>query len=103
MLEEQKEALEVINKLNEQLYEDYYDINRNDYDDMPVFSVTMSNYITCITVNIQYEFTSVEIQLYNSEDSNRMYIKEIDDYEPLETYIKREFEMIQKNLKKFKL
>jgi hypothetical protein len=41
--------------------------------------------------------------LWNSEDDERLYLDESDSYEPLEPFVRREFNRLMESIKKLKL
>ncbi len=96
MTEEQKEAFEAIEKINEELFE-YFD-NKMMLNNQPILSITFANYITLIGLSIPLESTSLEIDIYNSEDDDRIYYDETDEYEKFYPYIKRKFNEIKEEI-----
>lgn len=96
MTEEQKEAFEAVEKINEELFE-YFD-NKLMSNNQPILSITFANYITFIGLSIPLTSTSLEINIYNSEDDDRIYYDETDEYEKFYPYIKRKFNEIKEEI-----
>lgn len=94
-----KNPLEVVELLNEKLYGEKGEFEQN----FPhYFSYTKSNYIESISLDINLEDSHIKIHLWNSENSQQIYIEKINDYEPLENTIIREYKKVIKKLIKLK-
>lgn len=96
MTEEQKEAFEAVEKINEELFE-YFD-NKLMLNNQPILSITFADYITLIGLSIPLTSTSLEINIYNSEDDDRIYDEENDEYEKFYPFIKRKFNEIKEEI-----
>lgn len=94
--EEQKEAFEAVEKINEELFE-YFD-NKLMLNNQPILSIIFADYITLIGLSIPLTSTSLEINIYNSEDDNRNYDEENDEYEKFYPFIKRKFNEIKEEI-----
>lgn len=86
-MNKEKTVLQVVQNLNEELYE------KTKSDDV-WYSYTMDNYIDSVTFNLFSDNSVLKIDLWNSENSQRAYNEETDDYEPLEETIKRELKEV---------
>ena len=94
--EEQKEVFEAVEKINEELFE-YFD-NKLILNNQPILSITFADYITLIGLSIPLTSTSLEINIYNSEDDDRIYDEENDEYEKFYPFIKRKFNEIKEEI-----
>lgn len=99
--EEQKEAFEAVEKINEELFE-YFD-NKLMLNNQPILSITFADYITLIGLSIPLTSTSLEINIYKSEDDDRIYDEENDEYEKFYPFIKRKFNEIKEEISLIKL
>lgn len=86
-MNKEKTVLQVVQDLNEELYE------KTKSDDV-WYSYTMDNYIDSVTFNLFSDNSVLKIDLWNSENSQRVYNEETYDYEPLEETIKRELKEV---------
>ena len=96
MTEEQKEAFEAVEKINEELFE--YFANKLMLNNQPILTITFAEYMTLIGLSIPLTSTSLEIDIYNSEDDDRIYDEENDEYEKFYPFIKRKFNEIKEEL-----
>lgn len=96
MTEEQKEAFEAVEKINEELFE-YFD-NKLMLNNQPILSITFAEYMTLIGLSIPLTSISLEIDIYNSEDDDRIYDEENDEYEKFYPFIKRKFNEFKEEL-----
>lgn len=94
--EKQKEVFEAVEKINEELFE-YFD-NKLILNNQPILSITFADYITLIGLSIPLTSTSLEINIYNSEDDDRIYDEENDEYEKFYPFIKRKFNEIKEEI-----
>ena len=67
-------------------------------NNQPILSITFADYITLIGLSIPLTSTSLEIDIYNSEDDDRIYDEENDEYEKFYPFIKRKFNKIKEEL-----
>lgn len=79
--------IEIVIELNAELYERYGETER-------IFSYTTNGFYDIISFD--------EIMLWNSEDDDRHFIEEIDDYEPFIPFIMRKFNNYIDDLNKLK-
>lgn len=110
MTEEQKEALEAVEKINEELYKKYSkkdpkNYNYDSLDKMPVLTITFGGNYMFIDLSIpSYENVSLpEIHIYNSENNDRIYYEKSKKYETYYKFIKRKFIEIKNELNAIKL
>lgn len=110
MTEEQKEALEAVEKINEELYFKYSKRNEKDiYKDwiaeLPILSIVFaSNYLFIgLTIPHTDACELPEMKIYNSECNDRLYYEKSDKYETFYKYIKRKFREIKEEINKVKL
>jgi hypothetical protein len=96
MTEKQKEVFEAVEKINEELFE-YFD-NKLILNNQPILSITFADYITLIGLSIPLTSSSLEINIYNSEDDDRNYDEENDEYEKFYPFIKRKFNEIKEEI-----
>ena len=79
--------LEIINELNQELYEKVGEIGRD-------FSYSTNGYVDFVNFG--------EIMIWNSEMDEREWIEENNDYEPLKPFIKRMYNQEIEKLQLFK-
>lgn len=79
--------LEIINELNQELYEKVSEIGRD-------FSYSTNGYVDFVNFG--------EIMIWNSEMDEREWIEENNDYEPLKPFIKRMYNQEIEKLQLFK-
>ncbi len=100
MTDEQKNALDVVDKLNADLYDLYGEDN---FDDIPIVSIVIADYMFAISLNVSDDYEGQEIKLYNSENNDMIYNENTDTYEDLYVLLKRRFKEIKKMLNKIQL
>jgi hypothetical protein len=88
---ELERILEATTKLNEYLYDELKLENS-------LFSVTIYGYITSISFNIE----DIEIPIWNSENDDRLFFENSNEYEPFERFIKRVWKEKLKIINKIK-
>lgn len=109
MTEDQKEAFEAVEKINEELYKKYSVKNPSHFgydslDIMPIVSICFADVYMFISVSIPSKNNQLpEIQLYHSENNDRIYYKKSNRYETYYKYIKRKFIEIKKEIYFIKL
>lgn len=93
--EKQKEALEAVQKLNNEMHDKF------GWDNplLPIFSISIAGFYTFISLWIGEH----EIKLYNSEEDDRIYYEKSDKYESFYTYLKRKFRVYKSNLEDIKI
>lgn len=96
MTEEQKEAFEAVEKINEELFE-YFD-NKLMLNNQPILTITFAEYMTLIGLSVPLTSTSLDINIYNSVDDDRIYDEENDEYEKFYPFIKRKFNEIKEEI-----
>lgn len=95
-MNKEKTPLETVEDLNEKLYKKYE-------TDSIWFSYTLDNMVDSVAFNSFGVHHNIKIDLWNSEDSQRKYREETDDYEPLEDTVLREFKTAVKDLAGIKI
>lgn len=85
-----KTPYEVVQELNEELYE-------KTKSDSMWFTYTLSNYVDAVSFTFFGGNFNLNIDLWNSENSQQIWREETNDYEPLEDTIKRELKTALKN------
>lgn len=109
MNSEQKEAFEAVEKINEELYKKYSkkdpkNFNYDSLDLMPILSITFAGVYMFISLSIPSKNQILpEIQLYHSENNDRIYYDKSDKYETFYKFIKRKFIEIKEELYSVKL
>jgi len=96
MSEEQKEALDVVENINEKLFIKYDKDNNLDY--LPVFSIIISDYCFSVSLSIPDDYESQEIKIFNSENNDRIYYEKTDTNETFENLFQRKFSEIKKEI-----
>jgi len=98
MNEEQKEAFEAVCKINEELYKKYSrkdpkNFNYDSLDKMPIVSITFASNYMFINLTIPSSEICVlpEIEIYSSENNDRIYYEKSNKYETFYKFIKRKF------------
>ena len=95
-----KELYEVVEKINDELYEKY----SNNLENMPVVSITFLGYCTYINLIIpSVNWVMPEFLLYDSENEDRIFYEKSGKYETYYKYIKRKFLKIKKEINNIKL
>lgn len=102
MTQEQKDALETVEKINDELYEKYC-VNGGDCESSPILTITIADFMFFINLSIPSEMDIPEFHIYNSEDDDRIYYEEDDEYESFYHFIKRKFETIKCEINKIEL
>lgn len=110
MTDLQKEALDAVEKINEELYKKYSkkdskNFNYDSLDRMPILGVTFAGVYMFITINIPATDSCVmpEITIYNSENNDRIYYEKGNKYETFYKFIKRKFREIKEEFNSVKL
>ena len=110
MTKEQKDAFKAVEKINEELFAKYDELNTSDnYKDwlaiMPILSVTFAGGYLFINLTIPSNDVCKlhEFSIYNSENNDRIYIEEKDTYETFYIFIKRKFDEIKEVINEVKL
>lgn len=103
MNEDQLQAFEAVDRINDQLYKKYN--KKNNLDKLPVVSITFAGVYMFINLSIPH--TDVceipEINIYNSENNDRIYYEDSNKYESYYKFIKRKFIEIKEEINKIKL
>ena len=86
---------EVVDNLNTRLWGMNGDKNLNH-----CFSYTKSGYIEAISLDLNFDYSHIEIQLWNNESDDRKFNEKTNKYEDLEEFIIKKFKNIIKDLKK---
>jgi len=97
----EKTTQEVVEFLNEKLHG--VDAEHED-NFMNFFTYETNGMYEAITLRVYDEDVEIKISIWNSESDDREFIEEINDYEPLEDYIVKQYdECIEKlqDLRKF--
>lgn len=106
----QKEAFEAVDKINQELYNKYKKLDDDDlYKDwlclQPLLSITFADDMVLINLSIPsfIELSLPEINIYCSEQDDRIYYEKSDKYENFYPYIKRKFREIKEEIYSIKL
>ena len=99
LTEEQKEAITACEKLNDKLSVKY----EHEPENQPILSTNIYYYACSVDINIPHEFGFINIQLYNSENNDREFIENKNDYEPLYTYLTRTYNDLKNLINNIKL
>jgi len=89
MTEDQKDAINAIEKINEKLYAKY-DKN-DDLDNLPIVNITIADMYFFIAISIPDEFHGQEVKIFNSENNDRIFYEKSNTYETFYKLIKRKF------------
>ena len=89
MLKEQEEVFEILSDLQDSLSE------KNSKISTIYLDYSGTHFYYSINLRIYTDKFSVKVTLYDSENNNRKFIEEINEYEPLKPYL-------LKQIKKFK-
>ena len=89
MNKEQKEAFKAVEKANDKLFKKYDKNNELDY--LPIFTIVIAGNMFFITLSIPDNYNSQEINIFNSENNDRIYYEKSDKYETFNRLIKRKF------------
>lgn len=92
-------TIEVVEKLNEQLYGEDGNNNENFYAE---FSCVIGSYSESISFLLHVDDTDIGVSLWSSENDSRKYIEEKDEYEPLYEYVVNKFDSIINELIRIK-
>lgn len=92
-------TIEVVEKLNEQLYGE--DGNNNENFNAE-FTYAIGSYAESISFSFNVDDTDIGVSLWSSENDGRRYIEEQDEYEPLYEYVVNKFESIINELIRIK-
>ena len=109
LTDEKQEAFNAVSKLNNELYEKYSKPDKknqfgyNRLDELPIVSITFAAQYMLINLSIPSEIDLPEINLYNSENNNRIYYEKSDKYETFYKYLKRRFLEVKKEINSVKL
>ena len=110
MTQDQKDAMEAVERINGELFKKYNRLDENDvYTDwiakMPILSVTIADNYLFIAMSIPSSDTCdlPEINLYNSENNDRIFYEKSNRYETFYKYIKRKFIEIKEEIYSVKL
>jgi hypothetical protein len=101
MNNEQKEIFDAVEKINEELYTKYAKINKVDY--LPTVTCSFGGNYSFISISIASEFNIPEINIYFSENDDRIYYEKSDKYETFYKYIKRKFKLLKEEIYSVKL
>lgn len=101
MNSEQKEIFDAVEKINEELYAKYAKMNKVDY--LPIISCQFGGNYSSIAISIASEFNIPEINIFFSENNDRIYYEKSDKYETFYKYIKRKFKLIREEIYSVKL
>jgi hypothetical protein len=99
MVLKQQEIFDVIASMNESLYAKYGDEMNNDY---PILSVTFADTYIFVSISIPSD-VPIDLQLYNSENNDRLFDVKLNEYESFESYIKRKYNDIVQAINNIKL
>lgn len=86
---------EVVDNLNTRLW----GMNGNENTDH-VFVYTKAGYIESISLNLNFDNHSIEINLWNDDNDDRLFSEETQQYEDLEEFIVKKYKNIVKEMKK---
>lgn len=110
MTQDQKDAMEAVERINGELFKKYNRLDENDVHTdwiakMPVLSMTIAGNYFFIGISIPSSDVCElpEITLYNSENNDRIYYEKSDKYETFYKYIKRKFIEIKEEIYSVKL
>ena len=88
-MKETRQYIDLVYELNEELFEKYAD--------------QVSGFFEYNTDGYSHLIKFGGFVLWNSEDDDRSYVEKTDEYEPLEPFIRKEFNRMIDQLKKLKL
>lgn len=100
MTEEQKEALDAVNKINDKLVGEYSECDNLEM--VPMLSITFVDVYFFISISIPDEFNGQEIKLFNSENNDRVFYEKTNEYETIYDTITRRFLQIKKQIRNIK-
>jgi hypothetical protein len=104
MTQDQKDALEAVERLNDEMEEKFIDkLSAN----APIFSIEFACDLTAISITL-LDYTNrclnmPDMMLYNSVNNDRIYYESTDSYETYYDLLKRKFKEIQEEFQKYKL
>lgn len=90
---------EVVDLLNEKLHGENAEFEQNFNH---CFVYKKYNYVEVISLCISLKNSEISIELWNSENSQQIFIEKIKEYEPLEKTIIREYKIVVNELNKLK-
>jgi len=99
MNREQQDAFDAVEQINDEIYVNW----ETDYIYMPQLLVTFSTGMTLIGLSVPSENNLPEFHLYDSENDDRIFYEETNEYETFYKYIKRKFKLIKKEINKVNL
>jgi hypothetical protein len=104
----EKEIIEAVDKVNDDFYKRYKKLDHNDrfkdwFSVMPVVSITFAGYYTLINIHTSSERFPLEIPIWCSEDDDRNFDEDKNEYEDWYKFIKRKFSDFKKEIKTIKL
>jgi hypothetical protein len=91
--------LEVVDLLNDKLHGENAEFEQNF---MHCFVYTKHNYVDAISLDIVLKNSVIKIELWDSENSQQVFIDKTNEYEPLEKTIIREYKVVVNELIKLK-
>ena len=94
LTDKQKGALEAIHKINNEMYDKVGWENHN-----VLLSIDICSWYFLVYI----ESTNFKINLYNSEQDDRIYYEKSDKYEEWYSFLKRKFREIKQELQHIKL
>jgi len=86
---------EIVDNLNTRLWGMNGDKNTNH-----VFIYRKAGYIESISLNLKFNNYSVNINLWNDENDDRLFNEKTNEYEDLEEFIVKKYKSITKEMKK---
>lgn len=97
MKSEREEALEAVDKINDELSQKY------SHDSLPLLSITFAANYTFIKLSPASKIDLPEFYIWSSIEDDRIYYDETDEYESFYKMIKRKFKVIKKEINSIKL
>ena len=86
---------EVVDNLNTRLWG-----MNGDENSSHVFIYTKAGFIENISLNLNFDNHSIEINLWNDDNDDRLFSEETQQYEDLEEFIVKKYKNIVKEMKK---
>lgn len=94
-MQEYKEAFEAVEKINEEL--------DKKYEGNTLLSISYCGMMFSISLDINSNNIHIELEIYNSEQDDRIYYEKSDKYETFYKYIKRKVRNIKEEIYSVKL
>ena len=93
----QKDIIDAVDIINEELYEKA--VNKQKF---PYLLITFAPFVESVDLILNADFCS-EINIYNSEDNDREFFEKTNEYETFYKYFKRNIKEVKKEISSIKI